>query len=134
VKVFEYMAFGVPFVSFDLQETRSVGAGAGAYAPPDDVPALARELDLLLGDPERRARMGQVGQARIRDDLAWEHQGRKYLEVVDRLSRLSRHQSRTDAASPSRLRRSWPRSTPQGVGYNSPETARSPRVVSRGRP
>ena len=33
VKVFEYMAFGVPFVSFDLLETRSVGGGAGAYAP-----------------------------------------------------------------------------------------------------
>jgi glycosyltransferase involved in cell wall biosynthesis len=134
VKVFEYMAFGVPFVSFDLQETRSVGGGAGAYVPPDDVPALARELDLLLGDPGRRARMGRVGQARIRDDLAWEHQGKKYLEVVDRLSSLARHRSRTDAASSSRVRRPWPRSTPPGVGYSGPETERSPRVVSRGHP
>jgi glycosyltransferase involved in cell wall biosynthesis len=133
VKVFEYMAFGVPFVSFDLLETRTVGAGAGAYAPPDDVPALARELDLLLSDPERRARMGRVGQARVRDDLAWEHQGKKYLEVVDRLSTIARHRSRTDAASSSRVRRSWPRGTPPGVGYSGPETARSPRVVSRGR-
>jgi glycosyltransferase involved in cell wall biosynthesis len=133
VKVFEYMAFGVPFVSFDLQETRSVGAGAGAYAPPDDVPALARELDLLLGDPGRRARMGGVGQARIRDDLAWEHQGKKYLEVVDRLSSLARDRSRTDAASSSRVRRPWPRRTPPGAGYSGPETERSPRAVIRGR-
>ena len=133
VKVFEYMAFGVPFVSFDLEETRSVGAGAGAYAPPDDVPALARELDLLLGDAGRRARMGRVGQARIRDHLAWDHQGKKYLEVVDRLSRSARHRSSTEAASSSRVRRSWPRGTPRDVGYSGPETARSPRVVIRGR-
>jgi glycosyltransferase involved in cell wall biosynthesis len=93
VKVFEYMAFGVPFVSFDLQETRAVGGGAGAYVPRGDVQALARELDALLGDPRRRAEMGRIGRARIRDDLAWEHQSKKYLEVVDRLTARSRHPS-----------------------------------------
>lgn len=86
VKVFEYMAFGVPFVSFDLQETRTVGAGAGIYVPPGDVRALAGELDALLHDAGRRAEMARTGRARIRDELAWDHQSRKYLEIVDRLS------------------------------------------------
>jgi len=86
VKVFEYMAFGVPFVSFDLQETRSIGAGAGAYVRPGDVPALARELVALLDDSDRRADMGRLGRERVHDELAWEHQATKYLAVMQRLS------------------------------------------------
>jgi len=86
VKIFEYMAFGVPFVSFDLQETRSIGAGAGAYAVPGDVHGLARELVALISDPDRRADMGRIGRERVRNELAWEHQARKYLAVMDRLT------------------------------------------------
>lgn len=86
VKVMEYMAFGVPFVSFDLQETRTIGVGAGVLVPPADVSALARELVTLLGDPDRRAEMAHVGRQRVSHVLAWEHQARTYLEVMDRVS------------------------------------------------
>jgi glycosyltransferase involved in cell wall biosynthesis len=90
VKVLEYMAFGVPFVSFDLRETRAIGAGAGALVAPGDVGALAEELIAVLGDRDRRARMGRMGRERVRDDLAWEHQATRYLAVIDRLSDRSR--------------------------------------------
>jgi len=93
VKVFEYMAFGLPFVSFDLQETRTIGAGAGAYVRPGDVQALAAELCTLLGDSRRRAEMGRIGRERVRDELAWEHQAEKYVAVVDRLSARRRGRS-----------------------------------------
>ena len=86
VKVLEYMAFGVPFVSFSLRETRAIGAGAGAMVPAGDVAALARELVSLLGDPDRRAEMARVGRERVSGELAWEQQARRYLAVVDRLS------------------------------------------------
>ncbi|MGY1745248.1 glycosyltransferase family 4 protein [Blastococcus sp. SYSU D00695] len=85
IKVYEYMAFGVPFVSFDLGETRAVGGEAGSYVPPGDAEALGRELAAVLADPDRRRCMGRVGRDRVRDELAWEHQGRRYLEVVARL-------------------------------------------------
>jgi|tagenome__1003787_1003787.scaffolds.fasta_scaffold20935073_2 glycosyltransferase involved in cell wall biosynthesis len=100
VKVLEYMAFGVPFVSFDLQETRAVGTGAGAYAPPGDVTALARELVSLLGDPERRASMARIGRQRVQDDLAWEHQATKYLSVMEGLSGASRHRTPRQVGTP----------------------------------
>jgi glycosyltransferase involved in cell wall biosynthesis len=87
VKVLEYMAFGIPFVSFDLRETRAIGAGAGAYVRPGDVPALAREMVTLLGDPHRRAEMGRIGRQRVADDLAWEHQATRYVAVVRQLCR-----------------------------------------------
>jgi glycosyltransferase involved in cell wall biosynthesis len=94
VKVLEYMAFGVPFVSFDLRETTAVGTGAGAFVPPGDVAALAGELVAVLGDRERRAAMGRIGRGRVRDNLAWEHQATRYIAVVDRLI------NRSDALEP----------------------------------
>jgi glycosyltransferase involved in cell wall biosynthesis len=100
VKVMEYMAFGVPFVSFDLQETRAIGAGAGAYVPPGDVAALARELVALLGDPGRRASMARIGRQRVHDELAWEHQATRYLAVMQRLSDASRHRARQQVSTP----------------------------------
>lgn len=100
IKVYEYMAFGVPFVSFDVQETRSVGAGAGAYVPPGDVHALGRELVALLRSPDRRADMGRMGRERVHDHLAWDHQGRRYVEVVDRL--CARAEARRQSMRPRR--------------------------------
>jgi glycosyltransferase involved in cell wall biosynthesis len=90
VKVLEYMAFGVPFVSFDLRETRAVGTGSGLFTPPGDVPALARQIVSLLDDPDARAAMGACGRQRVREDLAWEHQAKEYVAVIDRLSDRSR--------------------------------------------
>jgi len=86
VKVLEYMAFGVPFVSFDLRETAAIGAGAGVFAPPGDVPALAGEIVSLLGDPGRRATLARTGRQRVGEELAWERQAQRYVEVVDRVS------------------------------------------------
>jgi glycosyltransferase involved in cell wall biosynthesis len=85
VKVMEYMAFGVPVVAFDLPETRRLCQGAAVFAPPGDVAEHARTIDALLTEPARRAELGQVGRARVRDDLAWEHQAVRYLDVIERL-------------------------------------------------
>jgi glycosyltransferase involved in cell wall biosynthesis len=86
VKVLEYMAFGLPFVAFDVRETRAVGEGAGRFATPGDVAALAGEMVALLGDPAARAGLGSSGRQRVRDELAWEHQAVAYLSVLDRLA------------------------------------------------
>ena len=61
MKGMEYMAFGVPFVAFDLSETRELAEGAAAYAEPGDVAGLASLIDDLLADPARRAAMGRTG-------------------------------------------------------------------------
>jgi glycosyltransferase involved in cell wall biosynthesis len=87
VKVMEYMAFGLPFVAFDLQETRVIGAGASALITPGDVESLAEEIVTLLDDPARRAEMGAAGRLRVREELAWERQVPVYLGVIDSLSR-----------------------------------------------
>jgi glycosyltransferase involved in cell wall biosynthesis len=73
VKVMEYMALRCPIVSFDLEETRFSAQDAGLYVPGDDPGAFAEAIDRLLDDPERRARMAQLGRRRVVQELSWEH-------------------------------------------------------------
>jgi glycosyltransferase involved in cell wall biosynthesis len=85
VKVMEYMAFALPFVTFDLTETRTLADDAAAYAPPGDVPAFAALVDRLLDQPTLRREMGRAGRRRVEDRLAWDHQQAAYLKVYERL-------------------------------------------------
>ncbi|WP_063726523.1 glycosyltransferase family 4 protein [Streptomyces sp. RTd22] len=70
-KVLEYMAMGRPIVSFDLREARVSAGDAAVYAPANDEAAFAGLIALLLDDPEKRARMGKLGQERISGPLSW---------------------------------------------------------------
>ncbi|MFJ6569744.1 glycosyltransferase family 4 protein [Streptomyces sp. NPDC091292] len=70
-KVMEYMAMGRPIVSFDLREARVSAGEAALYAPANDEAEFAKLIALLLDDPERRARMGKIGQERISGPLSW---------------------------------------------------------------
>jgi glycosyltransferase involved in cell wall biosynthesis len=84
VKAMEYMAFGLPLVCFDLQETRRITVDAAVLVPPADTDRLAGEIVALLDDVDARARLGAVGRRRVREELAWERQAIDYLDVVSR--------------------------------------------------
>ncbi|MCU1658681.1 MAG: hypothetical protein JWO57_3337 [Pseudonocardiales bacterium] len=85
VKGMEYMAFGLPFVAFDLAETRTLAGPAAAYAEPGDVRGFANLIAELLDDPRRRLEMGASGRQRISSEIAWEHQQRAYLAAYRRV-------------------------------------------------
>ncbi|WP_225100597.1 glycosyltransferase family 4 protein [Streptomyces sp. CoH27] len=72
-KVLEYMAMGRPIVSFDLKEARVSAGDAAVYAPANDEARFAELIALLLDDPEKRARMGKIGQERISGPLSWQN-------------------------------------------------------------
>jgi glycosyltransferase involved in cell wall biosynthesis len=82
VKAMEYMAFGLPLVCFDLQETRRIADGAAVFVAPADTESLARSIVALLDDAGARERLGSVGRSRVRDDLAWERQTPTYLAAI----------------------------------------------------
>jgi glycosyltransferase involved in cell wall biosynthesis len=82
VKAMEYMACGLPFVAFDLSETRHLAGPAALYAPEGDVQTFARLMEELLDSPSRRAAMGASGQERVRETIAWECQLQRYLGSV----------------------------------------------------
>ncbi len=85
VKLYEYMAFGLPVVAFDLPQTRALADGAAVLAEPGDIAAHARAIDELLDRPHWRAALGETGRARVRDELAWDHQAHRYAAVVGQL-------------------------------------------------
>jgi len=98
VKGMEYMAFGLPFVSFDLAETRVIAGGAAVYAPPGDVPRFAGLIDELLSDPARRAELGRAGRRLIEERLAWDRQEKAYLGVYERVLARPRRRRRAGRA------------------------------------
>ena len=85
VKLYEYMAFGLPVVAFDLQETRALAGGAAVLAEAGDIKAHGQAIEALLSSPERRRELGETGRARVRDELAWDHQARAYAGVIRQL-------------------------------------------------
>jgi glycosyltransferase involved in cell wall biosynthesis len=85
-KTMEYMAFGLPIVSFDLRETRVSAGDASLYATPNRVDELAQLVMDLLADEPRRQAMGRAGRARVENELAWSHQAIRYRQVYDGLS------------------------------------------------
>ena len=87
VKLYEYMAFGLPVVAFDLQQTRAFADGAAVLAKPGDIKAHGEAIDALLSDPKRRQELGETGRARVREELAWDHQARVYAGVIQQLCR-----------------------------------------------
>lgn len=85
VKVMEYMAFGLPFVAFDLAETRAISDGAAVFAEPGDIEGHAQLIHALLSDPGRRRLLGEAGSASVRAELAWDHQAVTYIGVMEEL-------------------------------------------------
>jgi glycosyltransferase involved in cell wall biosynthesis len=70
-KVMEYMAMGKPVVSFELREARVSAGAAAVYAQANDVSEFAKLTAQLLDDPAERARMGELGKARVEGELSW---------------------------------------------------------------
>jgi glycosyltransferase involved in cell wall biosynthesis len=70
-KTLEYMAMGVPVVSFDLAETRVSAGDAAVYARRNDPVDLAHEAIVVLSELDRGAARGRLGQQRIAGPLSW---------------------------------------------------------------
>ncbi|MHB1084260.1 MAG: glycosyltransferase family 4 protein [Thiobacillus sp.] len=78
-KIMEYMALGKPVVQFDLTEGRYSAQEASLYAAKNDPVDMARKIVELLDDPERRARMGELGRNRVVSELEWQYEAPKLL-------------------------------------------------------
>jgi glycosyltransferase involved in cell wall biosynthesis len=69
-KIMEYMALGKSIVQFDVTEGRHSAQEASLYARRNDSVDFGEKILELLADPERRLRMGAIGQARVQHELA----------------------------------------------------------------
>lgn len=84
-KIMEYMALAKPIVQFDLKEGRFSAQDASLYAARNDPVDLARKIVELIDDPQRRARMGAAGRARVEAVLDWRHEAPQLLRAYETL-------------------------------------------------
>ncbi|MDB6172539.1 MAG: glycosyl transferase [Chthoniobacteraceae bacterium] len=84
-KIVEYMAMGLPIVSFDLEESRFSAGGAAVYVPENDTRKLGEAIVALIAEPARRAEMKEIGIRRVSECLSWEHSEKVLLAFYSRL-------------------------------------------------
>ena len=83
-KILEYMALAKPMVQFDLNEGRYSAQEASLYAKNNDAEDMAKKIIELLGNPERRKKMGEYGRNRVINELSWEHTSKALLEGYEK--------------------------------------------------
>lgn len=88
IKVLEFMTLGKPIVAFDLTEHRFSADGAAIYATPNEELDFARKIAYLMDNPDERRKMGEIGQERIKTQLAWPHQEQHLLAAYEKLRSL----------------------------------------------
>jgi glycosyltransferase involved in cell wall biosynthesis len=88
IKVFEYMACGVPFVVSDMPLLRQFVAdvGAGLCVEPQSARAFAEAVDFLLDHPDEACRLGENGRRAFLDEYNWERESRALLDLYAELT------------------------------------------------
>jgi len=71
IKIFEYMAYGLPVVLYDLVEGRQSADGAALYATANDPAEFAEQITRLLDSESLQRKLGAIGEKRVRDTLNW---------------------------------------------------------------
>lgn len=82
MKMFEYLASGVPVISSDLPVLREVlrDGGNALLAAPDQPSSWLSALDRLLAAPELCAALGHAGHADYLGHYTWTQRARRLLE------------------------------------------------------
>lgn len=70
-KISNYMAVGLPVVTFDSPVSREILSDHGIYAQMGSAPDLAARLELALQDQALAARLAQIGRARAVAEFSW---------------------------------------------------------------
>jgi len=83
IKIFEYMACGLPVVLFDLNEGRRIAASAALYAAPNDPIDFAHQILRLLECENLRKELGECGRNRIESQLNWDIEKATLLDAYE---------------------------------------------------
>ena len=83
VKMFEYMAAGLPVIASDFPLWRKIidGAGCGLLVDPLDPQAIAEAIDWVLAHPEEAEAMGRRGREAVEAIYNWERESETLVNL-----------------------------------------------------
>jgi len=90
MKLFEYMAAGIPIIASDFPAWRELigGAGCGLLVDPLRPQAIAAAIEYVLTHPAEAAEMGRRGQAAVQEAYNWDSQAQKLIRLYCELLEL----------------------------------------------
>lgn len=89
IKMFEYMAAGLPVIASDFPLWRTIieQADCGVCVNPLNPQEIAASIDTLLGDPARAQAMGENGRRAVHERFNWTVEEGKLLSLYASLER-----------------------------------------------
>lgn len=87
IKMFEYMACGVPIIASDFPLWRRIvhEQGCGLVVDPLNVPQIADAIIYLMKHPEEAKKMGQRGKELVEKKYNWESESKKLLLLYEKV-------------------------------------------------
>lgn len=88
VKMFEYMAAGIPVIASDFPLWREIidGARCGVCVDPLDPVAIAAAIDLCVNNPDMASAMGENGRKAVLAKYNWPAQASKLIAFYETIS------------------------------------------------
>lgn len=83
LKLFTYIAMGLPTVVFDNPVNREILGDIGVYAKPGDVESLADALVRVLRDREWAGQLGSKLRQKAAEEYSWLGVGRRLSEIYN---------------------------------------------------
>jgi len=83
LKLFSYMAMGLPTVVFDNPVNREILGNFGVYAKMGDIKSLAAALVGLLQDQTRAHQLGAQCRQKATNDYSWLAVGKRLTNIYD---------------------------------------------------
>ena len=89
VKMFEYMAVGIPVISSDFPLWKQIieGNECGVCVDPLDPQAIAKAIDYLVTHPLEAEKMGRSGQKAVYEKYNWRNEETKLVKFYQDLSK-----------------------------------------------
>ena len=97
IKLFEYMANGIPVVvsDFPLWKELVEREGCGLTVNPLDPRAVATAIEWLLRNPDKAQKMGEKGRSAVSKTYNWAPEARKLTNFYEKIARAEKRQAST---------------------------------------